>query len=142
VQPSRSRQQTQQLPLTAQGSRGGARPAEVGARLEYEVRRALGALPGVVVHRNPQIRATTPTGAAVLTGIGGKGAPDIVVEVRTASGVTACLWLECKAGTGELNPDQKVWHAAAAREGRHVVIVRQVADATEAVAKLRAGASR
>jgi hypothetical protein len=102
---------------------------------------ALGALPGVVVHRNQVAMATLETGARVLTGLGGKGAPDLMAEVRTASGVTACLWLECKAGTGELNPDQRRWHAAAAHEGRHVAVVRSVDEALAAVARAKEGAS-
>jgi len=126
---------------SAQGSHGGALPGVVGGLLEYDVRVALGALPGVVVHRNQVAMATLETGARVLTGLGGKGAPDLMAEVRTASGVTACLWLECKAGTGELNPDQRRWHAAAAHEGRHVAVVRSVDEALAAVARAKEGAS-
>ncbi|TAK30981.1 MAG: hypothetical protein EPO40_06205 [Myxococcaceae bacterium] len=127
-----------QLPLTAAGSHGGALPGAIGTALEDAVVEAIGALPGVTVHRNQVRRATLPGGARVLTGIGGKGAPDLVAEVRAADGRTLLVWLECKANTGALNPDQKRWHAAAEYERRHVVIIREVADALDAVRNFQA----
>lgn len=139
MQPGKSPQQTQQLPLNARGSKGGALPAEIGARLEREVECLIGALPGVTVYRNAKIRATTETGARILTGIGPKGAPDLHVEVRTPSGVVACVWMECKANTGELTPDQKVWHAAARHEQRHVYLIREAAEALAIVREFQAG---
>ncbi|MDO9016661.1 MAG: hypothetical protein Q8S73_43055 [Deltaproteobacteria bacterium] len=138
MQPGKSPQQ--QLPLTAKGSRGGARPVEVGQNLEHELKRALGALPGVTLWRNPKVKAFTVEGKPILTGIAGKGAPDFLAEIRTRSGVVACVWLETKAGEGELNPDQRDWHAAAKREGRHVRVIRTPDDALEVVREFQAGA--
>lgn len=125
---------------TARGSRGGALPGKVGAALEDAVREAIGALPGVTVHRNDVKRATLPNGTPMLTGIGGLGAPDLMAEVRGPDGQYRCLWLECKANSGRPRPDQKVWHAAAAREGRHVLVVKSVGDVLAAIARIQAGA--
>ena len=112
--------------------------ARAGADLEDAVRLAIGALPGVIVHRNPQMLATSRTGTPVRTGIGGVGAPDLVCEVRGADGRYRVLWLECKSGGGVLSKDQRRWHEAAAREGRHVVIVRSAQDAVDAVRRVAA----
>lgn len=128
-----------QPPPTAHGSRGGALPGIVGASLENEVTKALGAMPGVVLWRNPKFRATADNGARILTGIAGKGAPDFLVEVRGPNGLWCALWLECKAGSGERSEDQRRWHEAAKYEGRHVITVRHVNDALQAVADIQAG---
>ena len=134
MQPGKS----QQLPLTAKGSRGGALPVEVGARFEHDLKRAIGALPGVTLWRNPKIKAFAMDGRPVLTGIAGKGAPDFLVEVRGADGQYRCVWLESKGNTSELNPDQKIWHAAAAQQGRHVRIVHDAAEALDVVREFQA----
>lgn len=122
---------------TAVGSRGGALPGAVGNDLVCEVLSALGCLPGVVVMRNPVMRVKLPSGGYAWTGIGGEGAPDVHAEVQTPQGATACVWLECKAGTGELSPAQQRWHDAAARMGRHCYVVRSASDAHAIVEKFR-----
>ena len=113
------------------------RNQRAGAELEDAVRLAIGALPGVVVHRNPQMLATSRSGTPVHTGIGGVGAPDVLAEVRTRGGQWIALWLECKSGNGVLTKEQRRWHDAAHREGRHIVVVRSVEDALAAVESAR-----
>ncbi len=104
-----------------------------GIDLEHAVQRALGSLPGVVVLRNAVISVTTQTGRTLLTGIGGVGAPDLHVEVKTPTGIYASVWLECKAGLARRRPAQTTWHEAARKLGRHVYVVRSVEDATRIV---------
>jgi len=112
-----------------------------GASLEREIMLALGALPGVVIHRNVVAHAALRSGAQVLTGIGGKGAPDFLVEVRDARGRWLSLWVESKNGDhAKLSKEQREWHAAAALTGRHVVLARSVQDVTDAVERVQQGA--
>lgn len=73
-------------------------------------------------------------------GIAGDGAPDLHVEVRTPSGLTACVWLECKSGDfARLNKDQRAWFAAARHEARHAFVVRSVEHAREVVGAFMRG---
>jgi hypothetical protein len=116
---------------------GGAAPSKIGGAQEHDIEIALGALPGVTVWRNAIIRTRTASGAHLLTGIGGKGAPDLLCEVQGPDGQTRAVWLESKAGSGRLSPDQKRWHEAAAREGRHAFVVRSVDHALEIVQTFR-----
>lgn len=120
---------------------GGALPGIIGADLECQVRQALGALPGVVVQRNPVMRATLPTGVKVLTGLGGVGAPDLHVEITTHAGLVALVWMECKAGSGRLSKDQRAWREAHALGlgARNVVVIRDVGHALDVVERVRAG---
>lgn len=129
----------QRAERSARGSRGGARPGAVGADLVEDVRRALACVPGVAVERNAVMAAVTKSGREVLTGVGGKGAPDLYVEVPTPAGVRAALWLECKAGTGELNPDQRKWHERARVLNRHAYVVRSVEHARAIVESFKRG---
>ena len=124
---------TRRTPVSAVGTHGGATPGEVGELLVHGIERALGAAPGVVIYRNAVMGATLKSGRPVLTGLGGKGAPDLYLEVRGADGEWRAVWMECKAGSGDLNPDQVKWHAAAALMGRHVFVVRSVEMAVEIV---------
>lgn len=114
---------------------------EKGASLEREIEVALGALPGVVVHRNMVAHATLKSGAQVLTGIGGKGAPDFLLEVRDPRGRWVAVWVESKNGEfAKLTRDQRDWHAAAALLGRHVVLARSIHDVVGAVERVQQGA--
>jgi hypothetical protein len=79
--------------------------------------------------RNPVMRVRLPSGGYAWTGIGGEGAPDLHAEVRGPDGQHRAVWLECKSGEGELSAAQERWHAAAAREGRHVFMVRSAEHA-------------
>jgi hypothetical protein len=98
---------------------------------------ALGALPGVVVWRNNVGSAmSAAAGQRVAYGVGGPGAPDLLCEVCRA-GVWLAVWLEVKTATGRLRPEQVRWHEAAAREGRHVAVVRSVGDALDVVGAIR-----
>jgi hypothetical protein len=124
---------------TAAGSRGGALPGRVGASLVTDVTSAIGCLPGVTVMRNPVMRVRLPSGSYAWTGIGGEGAPDLHVEVALQGGIHACVWLECKSGTGELSDVQERWHAAAARTGRHVYVVPSVEHALAIVGSFQRG---
>lgn len=114
---------------------------EKGASLEREIEVTFGALPGVVVHRNMVAHAALKSGAQVLTGLGGKGAPDFVIEVRDPRGRWVCVWVESKNGDhAKLSRDQRDWHAAAALLGRHVVLARSIHDVVGAVERVQQGA--
>ena len=107
---------------------------ERGHDLERAVMRALGVRPDAVVMRNPKGIATTRSGVQVSLGIGGDGAPDLLVEVRLPSGLWAALWLECKSGAfARLRKDQREWFAAALLRGRLAFVVRSVEHAVEIV---------
>lgn len=119
---------------------GGAQPGARGSRLVAEVMAAIGALDGVVVHRNPVMRVRLPSGGFSWTGVGGEGAPDLLAEVQGPDGWFRALWFECKQGDGaRVTPAQRRWHAAAAALGRHVFVVRCVEDAVAAVARAKGG---
>ena len=118
---------------------GGALPGLIGGDLEREVEAALGRLPHVVVWRNDVKEIETTRGGRVKTGIGDFGAPDLVCEVLTPGGLWACVWLECKAGSGRLARKQPAWHAAAAARGRHAYVVRSVEHALAIVESFHAG---
>ena len=108
--------------------------------LQAEIMATVGVLPGVVVWRNNiGTAAHGGSGRRVAYGVGGPGAPDLLCEVRTASGVWAAVWMEVKTLTGALRPDQRRWHEAARADGRHVCTVRSVADALAAVEGVRHG---
>lgn len=119
--------------------RGGSLPGLIGADLERDVEAALGRLPHVVVWRNDVKEVETTRGGRVKTGIGDFGAPDLVCEVLTPGGLWACVWLECKAGSGRLARKQPAWHAAAAARGRHAYVVKSVAHALAIVESFRGG---
>jgi hypothetical protein len=120
---------------------GGRESVRKGASLEREIEVALGARAGVVVHRNMVAHATLKSGAQVLTGIGGKGAPDFMIEVRDPRGRWVCVWVESKNGDhAKLSRDQRDWHAAAALLGRHVVLARSIHDVVGAVERVQQGA--
>jgi hypothetical protein len=119
--------------------RGGALPGLIGADLERDVEAALGRLPHVVVWRNDVKEVETTRGGRVKTGIGDFGAPDLVCEVLTPGGLWACVWLECKAGSGRLARKQPAWHAAAAARGRHAYVVKSVEHALAIVESFRGG---
>lgn len=111
-----------------------------GASLERAILETFGARPGVIVHRNLVAHATLRTGAQVLTGVGGKGAPDFLLEVRDPAGRWLALWVESKCGEyARLRPDQRAWHAAAASLGRHVLLARSLDDVHDAVEAIRRG---
>lgn len=109
------------------------------ASLQRAIMVAIGALPGVCVHRNNVGTARYDSGARVEYGVGGKGAPDLIVEVRTPFGLWACVWLEVKTETGVLSRDQKQWHAAAEKMGRHVYVIRSVGHAEKIVESFKRG---
>lgn len=113
---------------------------ERGASLEHEILRALGTREGVVIWRNGVARAVLRSGAQVLTGIGGEGAPDFLLEVRDSRGLWRALWVESKSGDhARLSPAQKRWHEAARAMGRHVIRARSVADVVAAVDAIQGG---
>ena len=118
-----------------------------GHDLERAVMAALGALPGVVVHRNPKGKTRLPSGATVSLGIAGDGAPDLMVEVLWptpedpfAPGVWVTVWMECKSGEfARLKKDQREWFAAARKFNRHAYVVRSVEHAREIVESFKRG---
>lgn len=111
-----------------------------GHDLERGCMAALGCLPGVVVHRNAVMRVRLPSGGVAWTGLGGEGAPDLLVEVQGPDGAFVAVWLECKSGdSARLSKAQRAWHAAAARMGRHVYVARSVEHALAIVAAFSRG---
>lgn len=122
------------------GGTGGKESVRKGASLEREIEVALGALPGVIVWRNVVAKVMLRSGAQILSGIGGKGAPDFVVEVQGPRG-WRILWVESKCGEfAKLSKEQREWHAAAALLGRHVVLARSIHDVVGAVERVQQGA--
>ena len=126
-----------------------ATPAALEKTIQRDIMVALGALDGVCVHRNNVGRATyfTREGNPVRVeyGVGGVGAPDLLVEVfHEPTGHWLAAWLEVKTPVGAVRPDQKTWHAAArmvtriAPAPRNVAVVRSVADALGVVAEIQA----
>lgn len=114
--------------------------------IQRDVMAALGRLNGAVVSRNNVgiARYETDDGrrASVAYGVGGKGAPDLLVEVKVAEGLWAAAWIETKTDVGSLSADQRQWHEAARKRGRSVFVVRtveQALDAVESVLTLAAG---
>lgn len=105
------------------------------AELQREIFVALGALPGVVAWRN-NVGVAAQGERSVAYGVGGKGAPDLLVEVQRGAWWVA-VWLEVKTETGRVRPEQRAWHDAARRAGRHVFVVRSVADALDVVGGIR-----
>lgn len=111
-------------------------PAE--ARLQRAIMVDLGALEGVVVHRN-NVGTATYGGARVEYGVGGKGAPDLIVEVMAPSGLWACVWIEVKMPAGRVEPHQVQWHMAARTLNRHAYVVRSVEHAQQIVESFKRG---
>lgn len=103
------------------------------SELQREIIAALGALPGVVCWRN-NVGVAAQGERSVAYGVGGKGAPDLLCEVQRGQWWTA-VWLEVKTPDGRLRPEQRAWHDAARRAGRHVHVVRSVQDALDVVAR-------
>lgn len=119
--------------------KGGANPVKIGKDFEREVQLAVGTRPGVIVHSNQVRRVALPSGAWAWTGVGGEGAPDLLIEVVTPQGIVAAVWVECKAASGRLTPEQRRWHEAAAFTGRHTVVARSVEHVVDVVEALRRG---
>lgn len=106
--------------------------------IQRDVMAALGRMAGVVVNRNNVGVAVFETDdgrrASVAYGVGGKGAPDLLVEVRVGgedSAAWLAVWMETKTDVGALSKDQQAWHEAARRRGRHVYVVRTVTEALD-----------
>lgn len=110
--------------------------------LQAAIMRDLGALDGVVIHRNNVGTANYGT-TRVAYGLGGKGAPDLMIEVKiTTNSFTtawAVLWVECKTPHGRIDAHQKAWHAAARRAGRPCVVARCVDDVRAAISNVHRG---
>lgn len=116
--------------------------------LQARIIATLGALPYVRVHRNNVGVAVYDGGARVEYGVGGKGAPDLLVEVRHRD-LWVATWLEIKTPDGTVDPDQRKWHTAARHGvtlpsghvvggGRNVAVVRSEADAVAVVDEVAA----
>lgn len=94
------------------------------SRLVSEIEARYGSSPGVVIFRN-NVGVAVFNGSSVAYGVGGKGAPDLLVLVETVVGWLP-LWVETKAPDGRVSPAQRDWHAAAIRHGWFVSVVRTV----------------
>lgn len=117
-------------------ARSTTRRASPEAILQAQIMAALGQMPGIICWRNNVGTALHAGGARVEYGVGGKGAPDLLCEVETRLDdrfVWACCWLEVKTPEGAVEPHQRAWHEAALFAGRHVALVRSVAQAVEYV---------
>jgi hypothetical protein len=60
------------------------------------------------------------------------GTPDLFVVDRN-------VWLEVKTPGGRVSPEQKAWHAKAAKRGVRVAVVRSAAEALRAVISNQVG---
>lgn len=105
---------------------------------------ALSKVSGCTVWRNNVGTAVYEGGARVEYGVGGTGAPDLLLEVlHEPTGHWLAVWIEIKTPVGDVRPDQKVWHAAARRitrlstVARNVGVARSIADALAIVAEVR-----
>ncbi len=111
--------------------------------LQAAIMTEFGTLDDVVVNRNNVGTANYGT-AKVAYGLGGKGAPDLMIEVRiTTNAFTstwAVLWVECKTLRGRIDKHQREWHAAARRRGRPCIVARSVGDVRVAIGDVRRGA--
>lgn len=106
--------------------------------LQGEIMAAVGLLPGIRTWRNAVGTAVYEGGARVEYGVGGVGAPDLLLEVlHEPTGQWVCAWVEIKTPVGAIRPDQKTWHAAARRTGRNVAIARSVDDALAIVREVQ-----
>lgn len=117
--------------------------------IQRDVMATLGRMTDVVVNRNNVGTAVFETDdgrrASVAYGVGGKGAPDLLVEVRVhigAVGLWLACWMETKTDVGSLSQDQRAWHAAAGRRGRPVFVVHSVQEALDAVETMHTLATR
>ena len=111
--------------------------------LQAAIMTEFGTLDDVVVNRNNVGTANYGT-AKVAYGLGGKGAPDLMIEVRittnTFTSTWAVLWVEVKTPNGRIDKHQREWHAAARRRGRPCVVARSVGDVRVAIGDVRRGA--
>lgn len=112
--------------------------------LQGQIMDALGLHPGVKVWRNAIGTAVYESGAHVDYGVGGPGAPDLLLEVlHEPTGHWLSVWIEIKTPAGTIRPDQKVWHAAARRitkfspVARNVAVARSVDDALAVVTEVQ-----
>jgi hypothetical protein len=106
--------------------------------LQAKIIAALGRTPGCTVWRNSVGTAVYDSGARVEYGVGGTGAPDLLVEVAHSI-FTVAVWVEVKTPDGVIEEHQKRWHSAARRNGRNVAVVRSVDDALAVVGEVMDG---
>ena len=73
------------------------------------------------------------TNAGEIAGVSllSKGTPDLLLVAPVYG------WLEVKTATGELNDNQRRWHARAKRQNVRVAVVRSVRDALTTAQKWR-----
>lgn len=111
--------------------------------LQSRIMATLGRMDGVTIWRNAVGTAVYEGGARVEYGVGGPGAPDLMMEV-THYNFPVALWLEVKTPGGHVDARQRKWHTAARHGvitpsgrtvggGRNVAVVRSVDDAVLAV---------
>jgi hypothetical protein len=109
------------------------------AALMRDIQAAIGSMKGVICHRN-NVGTAVFNGARVEYGVGGKGAPDLVCEVRVdyiGGYHWTMLWMEVKTAEGVIEPHQTRWHLAARKQGRDCCVVRSVADALRAIDQVK-----
>ena len=116
--------------------------------LQAQIMAALGALPYARVYRNNVGVAVYDGGARVEYGVGGTGAPDLLVVVKHRD-LALAVWLEIKDENGVVEPHQKRWHTAArygvtrpdgvvVGGGQNVAVVRSVDGARAVVDEVAA----
>lgn len=111
----------------------------------------VGALDGIVVHRN-SVGGVQYGNAHIKYGVGGKGAPDLMLEVEIKTSIAVpmsasrqiatlycVLWVECKTATGRASKEQTAWHLAARKRGRPCIVARCVDDVRAAISCVRKG---
>lgn len=105
------------------------------SKLSNEVFAKFGASPGITIFRN-NIGLADFGSHKVAYGVGGAGAPDLLVLVETVVG-TLPLWVETKAPRGRIRPSQAKWHNAAKLNCWHAVFCYSVDDFGAAVKAVR-----
>ena len=100
-----------------------------------QIRLALGDLPGVVMWRNSTGVAQAASGHHVRYGLA-VGSADLIgiVDGRFVA-------LEVKSGSGRLRPEQELYLELVRKHGGFAAVVRDGAEALEAIARCRAGES-
>lgn len=121
--------------------------SELEGDIQSAVRDFLAREPDVTIFRNAQVYVTFESGHRARTGLGA-GSADLVGSLTVQierSGVASlevirfarALGVEIKKPGEYLDHKQKIWHAAMARAGWIVGVVRSVDDARELLRKAR-----
>lgn len=126
------------LPLDARGEL-------TETSIQFQIREALGMIPGVLLHRNALVHGEewNPTTGAVrhIQGGLGPGTADLIGLVRCDAcfGVGVFFALEVKKPKQKAKPHQAEWLALVRKLGGFACVVASVQEAIDAVARCKRG---